>query len=280
MRMGYRAKRAFYRFTVYAILLIVGVIILFPFYWMVSTAFKPRAEIVKRPPTFFPENPTIVHFKNVFAKAPYFRNLYNSLFISGMTTVISIFFSTMAGYAIARYRCIGLNFIFMLILSALMIPPFIIAIPLYMVAAQVGLVNTLWGVIVPFSISNFGIFMMRQFTLGVPEDLISSARIDGASEFKILIRIIFPVVASGCAALGILKFLVTWNDLFWPLLMLTRDDKKTLTVMLATFIDFQRFIDYGLLMACTTLVVLPVIVLFVFFQRRIIEGVAISGMKG
>jgi len=247
---------------------------------MVSTAFKPRAEIVKRPPTFFPENPTIVHFKNVFAKAPYFRNLYNSLFISGMTTVISIFFSTMAGYAIARYRCIGLNFIFMLILSALMIPPFIIAIPLYMVAAQVGLVNTLWGVIVPFSISNFGIFMMRQFTLGVPEDLISSARIDGASEFKILIRIIFPVVASGCAALGILKFLVTWNDLFWPLLMLTRDDKKTLTVMLATFIDFQRFIDYGLLMACTTLVVLPVIVLFVFFQRRIIEGVAISGMKG
>lgn len=186
----------------------------------------------------------------------------------------------MVGYGLAKFKVIGLNLVFILILSGLMIPPFTIAIPLYIVASQIRVVNTLWGVIIPFSISNFGIFLMRQYCLGIPDDLISAARIDGASEFLILMRVIFPVVATGCAALGILKFLLTWNDLFWPLIMLTEDSRKTLTVMLATFIDFERFMDYGLVMSMTTLVVVPVIILFVIFQKRIIEGVALTGMKG
>jgi len=278
--MSYRTKRTINRIIIYTILLIIGLIILFPFYWMISTAFKPNTDIIRRPPVFLPGNPTLDHFKRVFGSVPYFRNLYNSLFIAGMTTVITIFFSTMVGYGLAKFRVIGLNLIFILILSGLMIPPFTIAIPLYIVATQVRLVNSLWGVIIPFSISNFGIFLMRQYCLGIPDDLISAARIDGASEFLILIRIIFPVVATGCAALGILKFLLTWNDLFWPLIMLTEDSRKTLTVMLATFIDFERFMDYGLVMSMTTLVVAPVIILFVIFQKKIIEGVALTGMKG
>jgi len=278
--MSYSTKRSTKKIITYAVLLLVAVIILFPFFWMISTAFKPNTDIIKRPPIFLPSKPTLVHFQKVFAQVQYFRTLYNSMFVSGMTTLITIFFSTMVGYAIAKYRVVGLNVIFILILSGLMIPPFTIAIPLYIVATQIRMVNTLWGVIIPFSISNFGIFLMRQYCLGVPQDLISAARIDGASEFAILIRIIFPVVATGCTALGILKFLLTWNDLFWPLIMLTEEANKTLTVMLATYIDFERFVDYGLLMAMTTLVVLPVILLFVVFQRRIIEGVALTGMKG
>ena len=278
--MSYSTKKSTKKIITYAVLLLVAVIILFPFFWMISTAFKPNTDIIKRPPIFLPSKPTLVHFQKVFAQVQYFRTLYNSLFVSGMTTLITIFFSTMVGYAIAKYRVVGLNVIFILILSGLMIPPFTIAIPLYIVATQIRMVNTLWGVIIPFSISNFGIFLMRQYCLGVPQDLISAARIDGASEFTILIRIIFPVVATGCTALGILKFLLTWNDLFWPLIMLTEEANKTLTVMLATYIDFERFVDYGLLMAMTTLVVLPVILLFVVFQKRIIEGVALTGMKG
>jgi len=278
--MSYSRKQSAKKIITYAVLTIVALIILFPFFWMISTAFKPNTDIIKRPPIFLPTKPTLVHFQKVFAQVQYFRTLYNSLFVSGMTTLITVFFSTMAGYAIAKYRIVGLNLIFILILSGLMIPPFTIAIPLYIVASQIRMVNTLWGVIIPFSISNFGIFLMRQYCLGIPQDLISAARIDGASEFTILIRIIFPVVATGCTALGILKFLLTWNDLFWPLIMLIEDAKKTLTVMLATFIDFERFLDYGLLMAMTILVVLPVIALFVIFQRRIIEGVALTGMKG
>ncbi len=278
--MSYSTKKDAKQIITYVVLSIVVLIILFPFFWMISTAFKPNTDILRRPPIFLPSEPTLVHFQRVFAQVQYFRMLYNSLFVAGMTTLITIFFSTMVGYALAKYRVVGLNLIFILILSGLMIPPFTIAIPLYIVATQIRLVNTLWGVIIPFSISNFGIFLMRQYCLGVPQDLISAARIDGASEFTILIRIVFPVVATGCTALGILKFLLTWNDLFWPLIMLTEEANKTLTVMLATFIDFERFVDYGLLMAMTTLVVLPVILLFVVFQRRIIEGVALTGMKG
>lgn len=278
--MSYKTKRTINRIIIYTILLIIGLIILFPFYWMISTAFKPNTDIIRRPPIFLPGNPTLDHFKRVFGSVPYFRNLYNSLFIAGMTTVITIFFSTMVGYGLAKFKIIGLNLVFILILSGLMIPPFTIAIPLYIVASQVRLVNSLWGVIIPFSISNFGIFLMRQYCLGIPDDLIAAARIDGASELLILIRVIFPVVATGCAALGILKFLLTWNDLFWPLIMLTEDSRKTLTVMLATFIDFERFMDYGLVMSMTTLVVVPVIILFVIFQKKIIEGVALTGMKG
>jgi multiple sugar transport system permease protein len=278
--MSYRSRRGANTIITYLVLAAVVVVILFPFFWMISTAFKPNPDIIRRPPIFLPSKPTLIHFQRVFTRVEYFRTLYNSLFVSGMTTLITIFFSTMVGYAIAKYRVVGLNVVFILILSGLMIPPFTIAIPLYIVATQIRMVNTLWGVIIPFSISNFGIFLMRQYCLGIPQDLISAARIDGASEFTILLRVVFPVVATGCTALGILKFLLTWNDLFWPLIMLTEDARKTLTVMLATFIDFERFTDYGLLMAMTTLVVVPVILLFVIFQRRIIEGVALTGMKG
>ena len=278
--MSYTTRRSANTIITYLVLAVVAVIILFPFFWMISTALKPNPDIIRRPPIFLPSKPTLIHFQRVFARVEYFRTLYNSLFVSGMTTLITIFFSTMVGYAIAKFRVVGINVVFILILSGLMIPPFTIAIPLYIVATQIRMVNTLWGVIIPFSISNFGIFLMRQYCLGVPQDLISAARIDGASEFTILLRVVFPVVATGCTALGILKFLLTWNDLFWPLIMLTEDAKKTLTVMLATFIDFERFTDYGLLMAMTTLVVVPVILLFVIFQRRIIEGVALTGMKG
>jgi len=277
---SYTTRRSANTIITYLVLAVVAVIILFPFFWMISTALKPNPDIIRRPPIFLPSKPTLIHFQRVFARVEYFRTLYNSLFVSGMTTLITIFFSTMVGYAIAKFRVVGINVVFILILSGLMIPPFTIAIPLYIVATQIRMVNTLWGVIIPFSISNFGIFLMRQYCLGVPQDLISAARIDGASEFTILLRVVFPVVATGCTALGILKFLLTWNDLFWPLIMLTEDAKKTLTVMLATFIDFERFTDYGLLMAMTTMVVVPVILLFVVFQRRIIEGVALTGMKG
>jgi multiple sugar transport system permease protein len=278
--MSYRSAKGARKTIVYLLLLVMAVVILFPFFWMVSTAFKPNTDIIRRPPIFLPSKATLVHFQKVFDSVPYFRTLYNSLFVSGMTTAITIFFSTMVGYALAKFKLVGLNLIFILILTGLMIPPFTIAIPLYIVATQTGLVNTLWGVIIPFSISNFGIFLMRQYCLGVPDDLVAAARIDGASELSILLRVVFPVVATGCTALGILKFLTTWNDLFWPLIMLTESTKKTLTVMLATYLDFERFVDYGLLMAMTTLVVLPVILLFVLFQRRIIEGVALTGMKG
>lgn len=275
------AHRKFIRSTIlYAILVLMGILILVPFFWMVSTSFKPAPEIIARPPNLFPVEATWDNFINVFKRIGYFQSLYNSLFIAVMTTAITIFFSTMVGYGIAKFKSKGLDLILYLILSALMLPPFLIAIPLYIVAARIGMVNSLWGVIIPFSISNFGIFLMRQFCMSIPDDLLTAARIDGASELTILLRIVFPVVASGCAALGILKFLVTWNDFFFPLIMLTGEKKMTLQTMLSTLIDFEYYMDFGMVMALTTMIVLPVIFIFVLFQKYIIEGVALSGIKG
>ena len=277
---SYGLQRRLGSLAVYAVLIVVGCLIIVPFLWMVNTSLKPAPEIMLRDPTFFPQDPTLIHFRNLFVRVNYFTNLFNSLFVASVTTAISIFFSTMVGYGIAKFRCKGLNALLIVFLSAMMFPPFLIAIPLYMVAAGLGVVNSLWAVIIPFSISNFGIFLMRQFCLSIPNDLLDAARIDGASEFSILLRVVFPVVATGCVAMGILKFLMTWNDFFWPLIMLTGDRKMTLPVVLSTLVDFEYYVDYGLVMALTTLVVVPVVILFLIFQKRIIEGVTISGMKG
>ena len=143
-----------------------------------------------------------------------------------------------------------------------------------------GLVNNLMAVIIPFSVSNFGIFLMRQFCITIPDDLLDAGRIDGAGEFRIFISIVLPVVTAGATAFGILKFLMTWNDFFWPLLMLYQDKKMTLQVVMATSIDFEMGVRYGYVMALTTLTVLPVLILYGIFQKRIIQGIAMSGLKG
>ena len=262
------------------VLFIIGVMVIIPFVWMVLTSFKPNSEILSKSITFFPKNFTVKNYNRVFSRIPYWTNLFNSLFVSGVTTVIAIFFSTMVGYGIAKFNSKYLNKIMGLFLVALMIPPFVIAIPLYLVAAPLGLTNNLVAVIIPFAVSNFGIFLMRQFCIAIPGDLLDAARIDGLSEIRIFTSIVMPVISAGAVAFGILKFLMTWNDFFWPLIMLTREKKMTLQVLLATSVDFEMGVSYGFVMALTTLIVLPVIILFLAFQRRIIEGVSLSGLKG
>lgn len=264
----------------YTVMAIIAVVILVPFFWMVSTSFKPNPEILTREVRLLPVQATLSQYQEVFQRIPYVLSLINSTIVSAFSTAIAIFFSTMTGYGISKFKSRGLNVIFYFILTALMIPPFLIAIPLYLVAARMGVVNSLVAVIIPFGVSNFGIFLMRQFCSSIPDDLLAAARIDGASEFRTFLSVVFPTVASGWAALGVLKFLMTWNDFFWPLIMLTSERKMTLQVMLAQSVDFEMGVDYGFVMALTTLMVLPIVIMFLFFQRKIIEGVAISGMKG
>lgn len=280
MALTFSAKRKINRAIIYIIMAFMGILILIPFVWMVSTSFKPNPEILTLEVRLFPINPTLEQYAEVFSRVPYWVNLYNSIIISTVTTGIAIFFSTMTGYGIAKFNSRGLNVLLVFILTALMIPPFVIAIPLYLVAAKMGVINSLLAVIIPFGVSNFGIFLMRQFCVSIPDDLLAAARIDGASEFRIFIAIVFPTVASGWAALAVLKFLMTWNDFFWPLIMLTRESKMTLQVMLAQSIDFEMGVDYGFVMALTTLMVIPIVIMFLIFQRKIIEGVSLSGMKG
>lgn len=264
----------------YLVLGVIGIMIIVPFLYMIVTSLKSKPEIMAKDGSFFPKEIIWTNYRMVFDSVPYLSSLWNSFFVSAVTTLIAIFFSTMVGYGIAKFRSKVLNITLFLFMTALMIPPFMVALPLYLVAAPAGLTNNLWAIIIPFAVSNFGIFLMHQFCLSIPDDLLSAARIDGASEFSIYLLIVLPVVSAGASAFGILKFLMTWNDFFFPLIMLTREKSMTLQVMLATSIDFEYGVDYGFVMALSTMVVLPVIVIFLIFQKRIIEGVAISGLKG
>lgn len=264
----------------YIILGLIGLIIIIPFLYMIVTSLKSKPEIMSKSAQFFPKEIIWTHYKKVFNEVPYFTTLWNSLFVSAMTTLIAIFFSTMVGYGIAKFHSRFLDKVLFIFMTALMIPPFMIALPLYLVAAPLGLTNNLWAIIIPFAVSNFGIFLMHQFCLSIPDDLLAAARIDGASEFSIYVRIVLPVVSAGASAFGILKFLMTWNDFFFPLIMLTEEKKMTLQIMLATSIDFEYGVDYGYVMALSTMVVIPIIFIFMVFQKKIMEGVAVQGMKG
>jgi multiple sugar transport system permease protein len=213
-------------------------------------------------------------------RVSFFRIFFNSIVIAGCTTLTSVFVATTTGYALSKYRSKGANIVFILLLSSYMVPPFIKIIPLYIGMVRIGLDDTLFGVIFPFYVNIFGIFFMRQYCMNIPDDLIQAARIEGASEFNILRRIIFPVVKEACAALSVLIFLMTWNSFLWPLIMLTSATKMTVQVAIATLINVDYVTEYGVVMAGATLGVLPVLILFLILQRHIIQSIALSGQKG
>jgi multiple sugar transport system permease protein len=264
----------------YSFLTIVGLIVLLPFYWMIVSAIKPVAELITIPPMFFPSRVDWTAFERFMIEVPFFRVLSNSFIIAGAIMVISVIVATMTGYALAKYKARGANIVFILLLSSAMVPPFIKILPLYVGMVRIGLDDTLIGVIIPFYVTIFGIFFMRQYCLSIPDDLLMAARVEGASEPTILIWIVFPVVKQACAALAILKFLLEWNNFLWPLIMLSSSTKMTLQVAIAVLLDLETTWYYGIVLAGATLAVLPVVILFLILQRQIINSIALTGQKG
>jgi multiple sugar transport system permease protein len=260
-------------------ILVVGVgIVLLPFIWMTATAFKPYTEMFRLPIHFLPAHPTLENFSELAYTFPLPRLLFNSFLIAGVASLSSVFFATMVGYGLAKFRSPGLNVIFIVILSSIMIPPFIRVIPLYLTMVRWGGNNTYWGVIVVNYVSVFGIFLMRQYALSVPDELIDAARIDGASEPRILMTVVFPLLRPACITLGVIKFLWTWNEFLWPLVMLTDQEMMTLPIALAT-LKGHLITRYGPLMAGAVVVVVPVVILFIFLQKYIVRGIALTGFK-
>lgn len=262
----------------YLVLIVGALIVLLPFMWMTTTAFKPYEEMFKLPIRFLPVNPTLENFKELVYTFPLLRLLFNSFLIAGVSSLSSVFFATMVGYGLAKFHSKGLNIIFVVILSSIMIPDFIRVIPLYITMVRWGGNNTYWGVIVVNYVSVFGIFLMRQYALSVPDELLDAARIDGASEPRILMTIVFPLLKPACITLGVIKFLWTWNEFLWPLIMLTEQEMMTLPIALAT-LKGHLITRYGPLMAGAVAVVIPVVALFLFLQRYIVRGIALTGFK-
>jgi multiple sugar transport system permease protein len=275
-----RIHLSFGQVVVYVILTVGIIYTLLPFLWMLGTSFKSATEIVRMPPTFIPEKFTLSSYQTIFndPKVPLARFYMNSVVVSFTIVGMVLFTSSLAGFVFAKYTFFGKNLWFALILATMMIPFQVIMIPLYLVLVKFGLTDSLMGLIVPGATSAFGIFLMRQFIEGIPSELIDAARIDGASEFGIYTQIVLPQMGSALATLGIFQFMGTWNDYLWPLIVITTTEKRTLPIML-TWYNSQHGSRYDLTMAASVLVILPIVIVYFFFQRWIVRGIALTGFK-
>jgi len=225
-----------------------------------------------------PRNLTFENYFSVWQKIPFGRQLLNSIFFAGSVTLLSVIIDSMAGYAFARYDFPGKNVLFVMVLITLMVPLQVTFIPLYSFLVQLGWVNTYQGLIVPRIADAFGIFFLRQFFFAMPKDLEDAARIDGAGELRIFARIMLPLAGPAVLTIALFNLIANWNDLLWPLMVTTTSTMQTLPAGLALFRG-QHVSDFGVLMAGSTLALLPMIVAFFLVQRRFIEGIATSGME-
>lgn len=250
-----------------------------PFVWMLMSAFKPLDEIFLKPPKLFPMEPTMANFETAFSTGNFYSALLNSVYIATLVTGISLFTSAMAAYVFARLTFRGSALLFGLFLATMMVPSQLTVIPLYIIMGWFGWVDTHLALIVPPALfSAFGVFMLRQYVRGIPLELEEAAAIDGASRVKIFFTMILPLLRTPLTALGIFTFLGNWNNFFSPLIFINSDTLFTLPLWVNQF-KGQYASDWGGLMAATSLVALPFLIIFIIAQKQIVEGIALSGSK-
>ena len=270
-------KRTAARWFLYLILLVGGLGMIFPFVWMVTSSLKHAADIYTL--SLIPSSPTLENYREVFAKTEYVRWFLNSIVVAAVTTASVAFFDSLAGYTLAKFQFPGSFLIFILILSTLMVPTEMLVIPWYMLSIELSWTDSYIGIMFPGLISAFGVFLMRQFFTGVPNDLIDAARLDGFNEFQIFWKIALPLVRPALAALCIFTFLGNWNAYIWPLIVTRSEDMRTLPVGIA-FFSSEAQSSFHLIMAAAALATIPVLVIFIIFQRQIIKGIVLTGLKG
>jgi multiple sugar transport system permease protein len=268
------------KWLLYTVVTVGFVAVITPFVWMILGSFKGQGELLRVPPTWWPESPTLDNYRSLFGKQSFLRYFFNSAFVAVVITVANVTFSSMVGYALAKLVFRGKKLVFALVMGTLMIPGMVTFVPLFVLVANLGMVDSYPGLILPFLVTPFGVFLMRQFIIGLPDDLLDAGRIDGAGELRIFRQIILPLCGPALATLGILTFLGSWNSFLWPLVVAQTQNYYTLPVALALFSNNQQFIpNYGVLLAGATVVVVPVLIVFLIFQRRFIEGIASTGIK-
>jgi multiple sugar transport system permease protein len=270
------------RLARHALLILVSVVFLFPFYWMVTAALKDKTQLFAVPPEWIPST---VHWDTFLTAInypgfPYFRLLWNSIFYSGMVTIGTVISCAAVGYGFARLKFPGRDLLFAITLATLMVPPIVTYIPTYILFAKLELTGSYAPLIIPKFLGDaFFIFMIRQFFLGVPWELSDAARIDGAGEFRIFWEIMLPLVRPALIVVAVFSLLYTWHDFFGPLIYLQDREMYPLTLGLFAF-QGQRTLEWPLIMAGATLTTLPMVIVFMFTQRYFIRGIATTGLKG
>ncbi len=274
-----RRRRPRPRWLLYVLLTVGLVAVVMPFVWMILGSFKTTAEIRQYPTNFWPIEPTIDNYTQLFGRLDFATFFTNSIIVAVFVTLGNIVFSSMVGYALAKLEFRGKKVLFVLVLGTLMVPGVVTFVPLFVLTANLGLVNSYPGMILPFLITPLGVFLMRQFMLSLPDDIIEAARIDGAGEWRTFLSVIMPLCGPAVATLTILTFLGSWNNFLWPLVVATSEDKYTLPVALALYSVGQNAAQYGLMMAGAVVVVVPVLLIFVVLQRYFVQGIALTGIK-
>jgi multiple sugar transport system permease protein len=263
----------------YAVLSVGVVLMIGPFLWMVMSSVKPEGEVRAIPPTWWPQDVTMENYTQLFTRLDFPTYFLNSTLIALVVTVGNIAFGSMLGYALAKLEFPGRRGLFALVLITLMVPGVVTFVPMFVLTSNIGLTDTLPGMFLPFLAQPFGVFLMRQFILGLPDELIAAARVDGAGELRIFASVILPLCGPALATLGIITFLGSWNNFLWPLVVATSEDKYTLPVALALYSVGQNATQYGLLLAGAVVVVVPVVAVFLVLQRYFVQGIAMTGIK-
>ncbi len=263
----------------YLVLVGGGFVMVFPFVWMMIASLMTAGEIQLRPPVWLPARPQFNNYIELVDSIPIARLYFNSLFTSGIIVFGVLLSSSLAGFAFAKYRFPGREFLFYLILATMMIPFFVTLIPVFFIVRQLGWIDTYQGLVVPGLTSAYGIFLMRQFMITVPDEIIDAARIDGASELSIYWRIVLPLIKPALATLGTFVFIGAWNNFLWPLLVLNSRELMTLPLGINSLRSLYAD-NTNLLMAGTAVSVLPMLFVFIYLQRYFIQGIALTGLKG
>jgi multiple sugar transport system permease protein len=264
----------------HALLLVAAALVLLPFAWMVATSLKPPNEIFIDHIRWWPDKLYVVeNYTAAFTKAPLARFLMNGVIVTAAIFLLQVLVALPAAYALAKLRFAGRETLFALVLLCILIPPHAVAVPVFLLLHKLGLLNSYAALIVPWTISVFGIFLMRQFFMTVPDDLVDAARMDGISEFGIVWRVMLPTAIPALTAFGIFSVVAHWNDYFWPLIVINDQSLFTPPLGVAHFRNGDAGTDFGPLMAAATVTIAPLVVAFLFAQRRFIEGITLTGMK-
>ena len=267
------------KYLLYGLLIVGAIACASPLLWMFSASLMPSGDASIFPPKLFPIPITLEHYKVLFTRLNVARYFLNSILVSCGVTIISLLVNSLAGYAFAKYRFAGRDKLFTFLLASMVVPAQVSMLPLFLMMNKMGLVNTYWGILIPGIASIFGIFLIRQYALSLPDSLIEAAKMDGAGDFEIYWRVIIPLFRPVLVTLGLFTFMGVWNDFLWPLIVMTDDSMYTLPVAVANLMG-EHAPDTELMMAGSVVTVLPVLIVFMAVQKYYIEGIIAGSVKG
>lgn len=279
--MGAKKKRGLESFFLHALMILITLVCILPIIWMCMIAMKPASESISGFQSILVQNPTMANFERLFEMIPVLQNTFNSVFTTILGTVTSLFFCSLAGFAFAKYTFPGKNILFYFVIGTMLVPPEVGAVPLFVIMKKLGLINSLWSLIIPRIATAVGIFYMHQYIKDVPDELVEAARIDGCKDFGIFMKIVLPVIKPALASWAAVTLIARWNDFFWPLLYLRKQAKYTLMVTISMLpVSEGLSTPWPVILAGTTLVIIPIIVLYLVLQTFQKAGMMAGAVKG